>query len=185
MIEEGASVRERQLICRVVDPKEPLRVNAKFSEALVDQIKVGAKATIKVQATPNETYTGIVKSVAPMADTNALAQQNIKVYTTYIELDKGTLNLRPGMTASATVVLQERDNVLIVPIGALAKFPGMTAYQVDVKTADGKIESRSVVLGLQGGSMVNGKWRDKGMVEIKEGLKAGDKVLYTPESGFQ
>jgi HlyD family secretion protein len=190
VIEEGATVRQRQMICQIFDLKEPLRVNAKVSEALVDQVKVGNKVTVKIDAFPNQTYTGTVLSVAPMCDPTTVPQQQLKVYTTYIGLDKTepAMNLRPGMSASSTILIRELDHVLTVPAGVLIEtrlVDGTTRYQTDVKTTDGTIERRNVVVGMWGGNLINGSWEPPVMVEIKEGLKAGDILPFSRGGGFQ
>ena len=53
-IEEGATVRERQLIVRIYDLTSPMQVNAKVAEAMVDQDQPGQKAEVKVDAFPGE-----------------------------------------------------------------------------------------------------------------------------------
>jgi HlyD family secretion protein len=189
-IEEGATVRERQIICRVIDLKAPIRINAKVSEALVDQVKIGSKATVKIDALPNETFTGTVRNVAPMADANTLFANGRKVYTTLIVLDPGDqtrFNLRPGMSARATIMIKEIDNVLTIPTGLVhtIKDGNGEKYQVDVKLPGGSSERRDVVLGMAGGQMYLGKWQAPYQIEIKEGLKAGDRVIRTPGGGLQ
>jgi HlyD family secretion protein len=189
-IREGSAVQKGSIICRVIDLKDPMQVNAKVSEALVDQVKIGSKATIKVDARPNETVTGTVVSVAPMADTDQLRTNKRKVYTTLIlldPLDQAQLKLRPGMSARATIMIKEIDNVLTIPTGLVhtIKDGNGEKHQVDVKLPGGTIERRDVVLGMAGGRMYLGKWQRPDQIEIKEGLKAGDRVVRMPGGGLQ
>ncbi len=58
LIEEGATVRERQKIFSVLDLNSPMRVNAKVKEAMVDRVARGARARIKVDAFPGTSADG-------------------------------------------------------------------------------------------------------------------------------
>ena len=96
-IEEGATVRERQLIFRVFDLGAPMQVDTKVHESMVDQLKPGQKARIEVHAFPGETFAGVVTEVAPLPDPiNTFAQQSIKVYTTKIKIETELNKPSPG-----------------------------------------------------------------------------------------
>ena len=106
MVEEvGATVRERQLILRVVDVQGPMRVNAKVREMLVDRVVVGQGAMITVDAFPGQVFEGIVKAVSPRPDPEAIAvpdgsprgamqKQLHKVYSTIGRMTKGLASPR-------------------------------------------------------------------------------------------
>ncbi len=87
-IEEGATVRERQIIFKVIDLNGPMRINTKVHESIVDQLELGMKAQITVDAVANEILTGSVISVAPMPDTNVRLAEDRKVYTTFVRHDR-------------------------------------------------------------------------------------------------
>ena len=73
------------------------------------------------------------------------------------------------MTASAEIVVEERDEAIGVPVGALVRYDERATLAV--KRPDGQVEWRDVVLGASDGKTI----------EIKEGLKAGDRVILDPE----
>ena len=154
-IEEGANVRERQLIFRVVDPNGPMRINTKVHEAIVDRLKLGMRARIKIDAFPNLDMTGSVISVAPMADVLS-RNLEIKVYTTFVGVENRPPGLRPGLTARVEILVSELDNVLSVPVASVvpltAVAPSDERYQVAVKTPEGAIEWRDVTLGMNNGA---------------------------------
>jgi RND family efflux transporter MFP subunit len=164
-IEEGASVRERQKIFSVPNLATPMLLNIRVDESIVGQIKPGLRARITVDALANETFNGVVKTVAPLP---ALANKSAPLFATQIQLDRVQPGLRPGMTASAGILLPELENVLTVPKSAVHRF-GAKDY-VAVKQADGEFEWRAVTLGQ----------RAADIVEIKEGLQRGDVVLRNP-----
>ncbi|MFI5457214.1 MAG: sigma-70 family RNA polymerase sigma factor [Isosphaerales bacterium] len=171
MIEEGATVRERQLIFRIYDPNGPMQVNTKVPESMVDQLKRGLRATIGVDAFPAETLAGLVSDVAPLPDpTSIFKRDSEKVYTTKVKLERGPAGLRPGMSAEVEILVTELDNVLTVPIQAVLHFDGK--YQVAVKKPDGRFDWREVTLGVS---------NDK-LIEIKKGIQSGEHVALDPRS---
>ena len=95
---------------------------------------------------------------------NNLQQQSIKVYTTKIEIEKNDTNLRPGMSATVEIPIDERDNVMTVPIKAVLPRDGKD--QVAVRKSDGTFEWRDVTVGGFSGSLL----------EITRGLKPGEQV---------
>jgi RND family efflux transporter MFP subunit len=166
-IEAGATVRQRQKMFSLLDLSAPLRVNAKVHESQVDRITPGQRATIVVDAFADQKMTGDVKSVARLPDPT-FRFGGPKVYSTLVEIDNGTPDLRPGMTARVDILIAERDNVLNVPVKAILSFDGK--YHVAVKKPDGGFEWRGVGVGLA----------DDKVVEIKQGLRSGDVVALDP-----
>ena len=167
-IEEGATVRERQKIVSIVDLDGPMQINLKVPEAWVDQLAPKMKARVKVDAFADLTLDGEVIEIAPLPDAGTFANSNIKVYTTRIRLGRRQAGLRPGLTAGAEIVLDERDEAISVPYGAVIAYDGKD--HVALKRPDGGVEWRDVVLGTGGDEIV----------EVKEGLRDGDQVILDP-----
>jgi HlyD family secretion protein len=167
-IEEGASVRERQKIFSLPDMTK-MRVNTKVHESMVDRIKVGRPALVRVDAQATEVLKGTVASVAPMADANSQFASDIKVYTTFVALqgDTTSLNLRPGMSAQVEILVEELPDVLTVPVQSILQFKDKDwAF---VKDGDG-FRKQELTLGVSNDQHV----------EVKKGLKDGDQVAMTP-----
>ena len=143
-----------------LDDLTGLQVKAGFSEADAAKVKVGQGATITFDALTNTTLTGKVVSV----DATQTVVQNVVTYSVYISLDSVPAGLKPGMTASAAVVVDKRDNALLLPSSAV-RGTGTTA-QVTVKTGATEA-SQTVQIGLRGDQSV----------EIVSGLKLGDVVV--------
>ena len=169
-IEEGASVRERQLIFKVIADDDPMRVNVKVHESMVDRIKPGLKVRVEVDAFPNQALTGVVRSVAPMPDPNSqfADPKAPKLYTTFVTLEKAVPGLRPGMSARAEILITELDNVISVPVASVIRLDDKD--QVAVKTPEGGVEWREVTLGVSNDEVV----------EVKQGLRPGDLVVLNP-----
>ena len=71
----------------------------------------------------------------------------------------------PEMTADVEIIVNEKEDVLVVPSGAVEREGDKSV--VLVKGEDGRAVAREVVTGIE----------DEGFVEIVEGLKEGETVL--------
>ena len=145
-------------------------MNAKVPEAVVDRLRPGLQARIKVEAFPEEALTGVVHSVAPRPDPIYFLGSDAKVYSTLVEVEKVLPGLRPGMTAEVEILVTELDNVLSVPIPAVLVFD--LKDHVAVKKPDGGFEWREVTLGMATDTLV----------EVKRGLKGGESIALKPLS---
>jgi len=170
VIEKGALVHEGQVIARIVNVDAPMQFNSHVGEPLVDRLKVGQKAVVQVDAFPDETFTGVVTSIAPRPDPNRRTRSGYKVYPTLIKLENGHKSLRPGMNGRAEVTIVEREDSLTVPFEAILTYQDKT--DVAVKKPGGGFEWRGVVLGE--GDPTSRR------VEIRKGLKPGEEVAIKP-----
>ena len=86
-IEEGAEVRERQKILSVLDLKGPKQFNVRAPESHVDQLKLGMKVNIRIEAFKDQDqfFDGTVIEIAPRPDVPS--SNDIKVYTTKIKIN--------------------------------------------------------------------------------------------------
>ncbi|WP_435009373.1 sigma-70 family RNA polymerase sigma factor [Tundrisphaera lichenicola] len=169
-IEEGATVRERQKILSVVDLDSPMLVDLRVGEPRVDRLEPGQRVLIKVDAAPNETLDGTVEEIAPRPDPHSFNSPSGKLYAVRVAIDQAhpSLNLRPGMSSSAEILVSELDNVLTVPIAALVRYDD--EYHVVVKLPGGGVEWREVTLGEASDQDA----------EVMQGLKAGEVVATNP-----
>jgi RNA polymerase sigma factor (sigma-70 family) len=167
-IEMGSKVRERQRIADIVDVGSPMSINLKVPEAYIDKITPRMRARVKVDAFSDVVLEGVVAEVAPLPDAGNFFSQSIKVYSTRIRLDRKFDGLRPGMSAEGRVIVGERDDAIGLPQTAFV--PRGDGARVAVKRPDGGIEWRDVVPGASGDQVV----------EVKEGLRDGDRVILDP-----
>ncbi len=105
-----------------------MQVNASVSEADIGGLTEGAPAEFLVDTYPNEIFSGIVTQVrhAP------ITIQNVVTYDVIIQVDNLEQKLKPGMTASVSIVRAKKDDALRVPNAAL-RFR-MPDQPVDPKT---------------------------------------------------
>jgi multidrug efflux pump subunit AcrA (membrane-fusion protein) len=168
-IEEGATVRERQVIITIPDTTQ-MTVDVKVHESYVKKVVKGQKARITVDAFPDTPLTGEVFRIAVLPDSqNRWMNPDLKVYATSITVDGQHDWLKPGMSAEGEIVIEILKDVVKVPLQAVSQ----EGTETVVYLASKGMERRKVVTGSF----------DTSFIEIKEGLEAGDLVaLRSPSS---
>jgi len=96
-----------------------MRIEAMVSEADVGGVEEGQDVKFNVDAFPNRQFVGKVSQVRFAPITN----QNVVNYTAVVVVNNEDLKLRPGMTATASIVTGERKDVLKIPNAALRYRP--------------------------------------------------------------
>ncbi len=167
-IEEGAFVRQRQNILTLPSLNK-MQVQTAVHESVLDQVRVGLPVTIRVDAFPDRSYKGTVKSVAVLPDQGGWLASDTKVYKTVVTIDEEVQQLKPGMTAVVEIDIETLRDVISVPIQAIVQRGSNNWCYVD---EGGRPTRRTVVLG---------KTNDK-FVEIKDGLQEGERVILNPSA---
>jgi multidrug efflux pump subunit AcrA (membrane-fusion protein) len=149
-----------------------MELTAEVDEIDVPDVKPGQSAIISVDALPEEQFAGVVTSIGSMP----IVEAGVVLYEVKISLDvpEGS-RLKLGMSATADIIIQQREGVLLVPDRAIERdSQGNTMVKVMV---NGQIEQRSVVTGISDGLQT----------EISDGLDEGEMVVVkkpaTPKSG--
>lgn len=96
-----------------------MQVDTNVSESDVGGIKIGDKASFTVEAYPNKVFWGKV----PQVRQAPITVQNVVTYDVVVNVDNPELQLLPGMTANTSIITDERDDVLRVPLQALRFSP--------------------------------------------------------------
>ena len=165
-IEEGAEVHKRQTLIELPDPSV-MQVIVKVHESKKDKIQIGQRAVITVEGVPDETFTGSVTQIAPLADqAHRWLNPDLKQYRTEITLDEADKRLTPNATAEAEIVVDYMEDVLAVPIQAVYGFGG--EQYVFVKDGDDTVPSK-VKLGASSTEYA----------EVLEGVQSGQRIMMT------
>lgn len=102
-----------------IEDRTTLRVLLNVNEIDVAKMNQGMKATVAVDALPNEKFTGFVKRIAPTSvsasEATAASADSVVKYEVEIFLDSAEKRLRSGMSAKCTLDVIRKDNVLVVP----------------------------------------------------------------------
>jgi len=171
-IQEGGKVYQRQTIISLPNTSEII-VEIRVHETSVDKVSLGQPATITVDAFPDKTFHGKVLKVAPLPDSQqGFLNPDIKVYTTRVSIEDSNDSIRPGMSAMVEILVEQLDDVLIVPIQAVTNREGKKlCYVMDSDTPQPRVVS-------------TGAFNDIFM-EIVSGLEEGEQVLLNPPLLFE
>ena len=144
----------------LVDPSA-VRIDVTVDETDVAKLAVGKQASITFDALPERQFRGTVISVAP----SGTLSQGVVTYPVSINIDARGQTLAGGMTASAIITIDEKDNVLAVPLRAVHR--AGRDQVVAVIGDDGKPAPRTVKTGVQNDQLV----------EITDGLQEGEQIM--------
>lgn len=103
-----------------------MQVQANIDEADIGKIQVGQDVSFTVDAYAEQVFRGSVKQIrlAPVT------VQNVVNYTVIIDVPNPDLKLMPGMTATVTVLVAKKENVLKVPTVALRFQPSQDQIEI-------------------------------------------------------
>ena len=111
-----------------------MELQVDVDEADVGQVRDGQEATFTVDAYPDRTFPAKITQVRYGSQT----VEGVVTYKTVLKVDNSSLALRPGMTATAIITVNQRDNVVLVPNAAMRYVPA-------VKTAAGNSRGGGLV----------------------------------------
>lgn len=135
------------LLFMIANDLTKMQVQANIDEADIGKIHVGQDVKFTVDAYPDQQFQGKVGQVR--LQPNVI--QNVVNYTVIIEAPNPDLKLMPGMTATITVLVDRRDNVLKLPNLALR-------FQPDQKELEALRQGRASD-STQGRGMDSIRWK--------------------------
>lgn len=121
-VEEGQTVTagfETPVLFKLTEDLAKMRLSVYVDEADVGRVKDGQEATFTVDAFPDRVFPSKVLALRYEPKT----ENNVVSYEAVLSVDNADLSLRPGMTASATIVSEKKTDVLLVPNLALRFAP--------------------------------------------------------------
>ncbi|NNM73472.1 efflux RND transporter periplasmic adaptor subunit [Enterovirga aerilata] len=139
---------------------DPIKVDFRVPELLLQDVAVGQKIRVRVDAFPDRVFEGAVYAIDPVVDVNGRA---IRLRA---RIPNPDLLLKPGLFARVSIVTDIRESAVVVPESAVV--PDGSAKAVYVVEGD---KARLVRVRL-------GK-RLPGRAEIAEGLKPGQRIVTT------
>ena len=135
-----------------------LKVDFRLPERNFSQIRVGQTIEVVADALPNERWQGRIEAINPKVDADGRSLELRAL------LENTSGKLRPGMFVRVRVIVGERSNALLIPEEAIV--PQGAEFYV-FKVVEGTARRVPVKIGV----------RRDAMVEILDGLTAGDQVV--------
>jgi multidrug efflux system membrane fusion protein len=165
-VEVGQYLTAGTQIVSLTDLSE-LYANFTITEKDSGHLKVGQIVRVKVDAYPGRTFEGKISTIEPQIATDT---RNIRVQATIANPDH---ILKPGMFATTTVVLPDKEPVVTIPETAVDyTLYGDSVFLItEKKEEDGKTSLTAVRSFVQTGNRIEGR------AEILKGLKPGDRVV--------
>ncbi len=135
-----------------------MKLDFRVPETYLARLAVDQRLAARVDAYPEQSFEGTIYAIEPALD------EETRTVLLRARLPNPHNQLRPGLFARVSLILERREDALVVPEQAIVPV-GQTTFVYRV--ADGKAVMTPVKLGL----------RRPGLVEILEGLSAGDLVV--------
>jgi RND family efflux transporter MFP subunit len=143
----------------LVDTSE-IEMRGFIDEIDIAIVKVGQEANIILDALPDEEVKGELAFISPVGTTLA----GVVSYDTRVTLENPVAGLRDGMSATAEITIERRDDVLSIPNRYIR---GTLENPMVVVLVDEQVEEREITLGLTDG--IN--------TEVLSGLEEGEEVV--------
>jgi len=138
-------------------------ISISIDELDILSIEIGQAVTITLDAVDGE-FTGEVTKISDTAS----ASGGVVSYSAEVTIPRDE-SMRVGMSASATIIIDHREDIITIPVSALLEMGSKvfvyTVLDSETNTLSGEVE---VETGLSDGSKV----------EIISGLSEGDTVHY-------
>lgn len=146
-----------------------MMVDTEISEVDLSRIKVGLPAEIRLDAYPDAVFKGEVKTIADLARRKISRitgkMTGAKVFAVTVKVNEQDVRLKPGLSATVEIIVNEYENALYLPLEAIF-LDELDQTIVYVKKRGGGFEARQVEI-LES---------NERLAVIKEGLKEGDEV---------
>ena len=143
-----------------------VKIEAPISERDIVAVRPGHRALIQVDAYADEPFSGTVRRLAPTVDPSSRSGE------VEITLANPDYRLKPGMFAKVTLLLAERENVVLVPRDALRPDGAETTVFV---VRDGTAHRQPVSTGLMNDTLA----------EIVDGMAEGDEVVLSGHNSLR
>jgi HlyD family secretion protein len=187
-----------------------INVEVRVDETDIANVQVGQKAKVKVDALGEKELTGevvekaasaVTRTGQTIAQTAVAGSQEAKDFKVVVRLDvtdELRNRLRPGMSATATIGTDKRENVIAIPLQALVErdpsqldakpgdkqpAPSPSATPANGQTPKDKKAQKGVFLIKSGKAVftpVETGITGENDIEIKSGLKEGDQLIIGP-----
>jgi HlyD family secretion protein len=167
-------------VIRLVNTKD-WKMDGVVDEVDIYKVKVGQEAIITVDALPNAEMRGKVTFISPFGTQTAgvvefpviISLEPSSVVATLEAVGAKEDEKKGGLTATADIIVEKHENVLLVPNRSVKGSPGN--YYVEVVTDEEKVttEKRPVTLGAQ----------SEQFSEVISGLSEGEKIIVEPTRG--
>ena len=108
-------------IIMAVTAQEEMTLTITVDESDISKLQVGQQAQIKLDALRNDRFTGTIRELGTTGENNGGSSK----FTVTIVMERSE-NMLAGMNATATIVLNTRENLVSIPVAAVCEANGRT-----------------------------------------------------------
>jgi HlyD family secretion protein len=152
-----------------LDDLSHLLVDVGVTEIDINRIAPGQDATLQFDGIPDKTYDGVVVEVDSVGTTN----QGVVEFQVKIEISDPDEAVKPGMTAAVNIVVDQLQDVLIIPNRAVRVLNGDRVVYI---LSNGQLSPVNITLGVSSDTMSE---------VLNSDLKVGDQVVLNPPQNFE
>ncbi len=121
-VDEGQTVAasyQTPTLFKIAKDLTQMKIETKVDEADIGTVKEGQNVTFRVDAFPEDSFSGKVTQVRIAPTTS----DSVVTYTVIISVNNSELKLKPGMTANVSIETQHSRNTIRIPVAALRYTP--------------------------------------------------------------
>lgn len=165
-----------------------MEVEVEVDETDVVGVALGQTANVRVDAFPDTVFPGKVTEIGSSAlqkATATVSTQESKDFKVVVTLDNPSRKLKPGLSASADIIVAEKKQTLAVPISSLVlrdKAAADKTAPAEAKEEEGvyTVENERVKFVPVGKGITGGM-----MIEITSGLQEGQDIVTGPYASLR
>jgi HlyD family secretion protein len=161
-VREGDQVNAGQPFVTIVDPSSMV-LNATVNQVDAEKLRLGMKASIRLDAYPDVELPGTLQGIGAMSKTSTFRASYVGEIPIRIKIDKTDPRLIPDLTGSGEIVLNSENNTLMAPRSAV--FQESDGAYVYVQGPEGWIKKK-IDVGSQSFTSIG----------IRSGLQKGDVI---------
>lgn len=171
----GDSVSGGKGVLTIVDMSS-MKIKVSVDELDIGKVKIGQATAIKFDAIKDKAYEGTVETIAQ----TGTSSNNVTTYDVVVAV-KDPTGIKLGMNANVTISIENKDNALVIPAGALVENNGQKFVRLEstdsTATSNGS-QTNSSSQNNQSSKLTAIKTglETENYIEVTEGLKEGDKV---------
>lgn len=172
-----------------------MECQVEVGETDVTLVNLGDTAKIEIDAFPDKIFTGYVYEIANTATSKGMGtQEEVVNFIVKIRIIDNTFDLRPGMSCTVDIIVDQRDNVLSVPIQSVTtreeeKTTGDIAKESEIenlsreseKKLNKKIKPKEIVFIVDNSAAKKSEVKtgisDDSYIEITEGVSEGQEIV--------
>jgi HlyD family secretion protein len=136
-----------------------MQIETDVDEAFIGMIQEGQPVRFTVFAYPKEVFTGQLVQIR----LNPKVESDVVLYNCIIQVDNTNLKLKPGMTATVTIEVDQRKDILKVPNSALRYVPNLTRKRLKEIREELNVQSNETLIWTPAGNDVK-------PIKVKVGL---------------